>query len=73
MDYELLNFLNLDDPIHAELQQLVDSLGSFASQQSSLPAANEGGQDEPWIIRSSRNDWRASHRNDGLRIRQLEL
>jgi len=57
----------------AELQRLVDSLGSFASQQSSLPAANEGGLDEPWIIRSFRNDWRASHRNDGLRIRQLEL
>jgi len=57
----------------AELQQLVDSLGSFASQQSLLPAANEGGQDEPWIIRSSRNDWRASHRNDGLRIRRLEF
>jgi len=57
----------------AELRRLVDSLGSFASQQSSLPAANEGGLDEPWIIRGFRNDWRASHRNDGLRIRQLEL
>gem|GEM_PF-250245 len=59
-------------PPLAELHHLVDSLASFAGQAMSSPANDTGFEELPGVMRAAPS-WKISHRNDGLRLRQMEL
>jgi len=59
------------DSVNTEVQQLVESLASFASR-GGISATNDMVFDEPLAALGATPSWRVSHRNDGLHLRQLE-